>query len=90
MGVDKLRRVFKENWWFCVDDKDEDWPDLTMFAKWVSTIAFVHEGFQLSRESEEKRTEEAQIETNGSRKHLISLLVRTRRKQNKCKVIIAR
>ena len=34
-------------------------------------------GFQLSRESEEKRTREAQIETNGSQKHLSSVHFRT-------------
>ena len=45
MAVDKLPQVLKEKWWFYVDDKDEDWPDLIMFEKWLSRIAFVHEGF---------------------------------------------
>ena len=45
MAVDKLPQVLKEKWWFYVDDKDEDWPDLTMFEKWLSRMAFVHEGF---------------------------------------------
>ena len=77
MAVDKLPQVLKEKWWFHVDDKDEDWPDLIMFEKWLSRIAIVNEGFQLSRESEEKKTEEAQIETNGSRKRRISVQVPT-------------
>ena len=45
MAVDKLPQVLKEKWWFYVDDKDEDWPDLIMFEKWLSRLAFVHEGF---------------------------------------------
>ena len=35
MAVDKLPQVLKEKWWFYVDDKDEDWPDLIMFEKWL-------------------------------------------------------
>ena len=66
MAVDKLPQVLKEKSWFFVDDKDEDWPDLIMFEEWLSRIAFVHEGFQFSRESEENKTEEVEIETNGS------------------------
>ena len=45
MAVDELPHVLKEKWWFCVDDKDEDWPDLIMFEKWLSQMAFVLEGF---------------------------------------------
>ena len=45
MAVDKLPQVLKEKWWFYVDDKDEDWPDLIKFEKWLSRMAFVHEGF---------------------------------------------
>ena len=45
LAVDKLPQVLKEKWWFYVDDTDEDWPDLIMFEKWLSKIAFVHEGF---------------------------------------------
>ena len=45
MAVDKPTQVLKEKWWFYVDHKDEDWPDLIKFEKWLSTIAFVHEGF---------------------------------------------
>ena len=59
MAVDKLRQVLKKNWWFCVDDKDEVWPGLTMFAKWVSRIAFVHEGlsiFKGERREEDRRS----------------------------------
>ena len=33
MAVGKLPQVLKEKWWFYVDDKDEDWPDLIMFEK---------------------------------------------------------
>ena len=77
MAVKNLPQVLKEKWWFCVDDKDEDWPDLILFKKWLSRVAFVHEGFQPLRESEEKKAEEAQIETNGSRKHRTSVQIRT-------------
>ena len=45
MAVDKLPQVLKEKSWFYVDDKDEDWPDLVMFEKWLSRIAILHEGF---------------------------------------------
>ena len=45
MAVDKLPQVLEEKWWFYVDDKDEDWPDLIMFEKGLSRITFVHEGF---------------------------------------------
>ena len=45
MAVDKLSQVLKEKWWFYADDKDEDWPDLIMFEKWLSRMEFVHEGF---------------------------------------------
>ena len=50
MAVDKLPQVLKEKWWFYVDDKDEDRPDLIMFEKWLSRIAFVHEGFSAFKE----------------------------------------
>ena len=58
MAVDKLPQVLKEKWWFYVDDKDEDWPDLFMFAKWLSRMAFVHEGFSAfkgERKEEDRR-----------------------------------
>ena len=36
MAVDKLPQVLKEKWWFYVDDKDEDWPDLIrMGSQWT-------------------------------------------------------
>ena len=70
MAVDKLPQILKEKWCFYVDAKDEDWSDLIM-------MHLCTKEFQLSRESEEKKTEEAQIETNGSRKHRTSLQVRT-------------
>ena len=58
LAVDKLPQVLKEKWWFYVDDKDEDWPDLIMFEKWLSRIAFVHEGFSAfkgERREEDRR-----------------------------------
>ena len=45
MTVDKLQLIFKEKWWFYVDDKDKDWPDLIMFEKWLSRVKFLHGGF---------------------------------------------
>ena len=59
MAVDKLPQVLKEKWWFCVDDKDEDWPDLIMFENWLSRIAFVHKGFSAfkgERREEDRRS----------------------------------
>ena len=41
MAVEKLPQVLKEKWWFYVDDKDEEWPVLIMFEKWLSRITFV-------------------------------------------------
>ena len=58
MAVDKLPQVLKEKWWFYVDDKDEDWPDLIMFEKRLSRMAFVHEGFSAfkgERKEEDRR-----------------------------------
>ena len=58
MAVDKLPQVLKEKWWFYVDDKDEDWLDLIMFKKWLSRMAFVHEGlsaFKRERQDEDRR-----------------------------------
>ena len=76
MAVDKLPQVLKEKWCFYVDDKDEDWPDLIMIKKWLSRIAFVHEGFSAFK-GERREEAEAQIETNSSRKHRTSVQVRT-------------
>ena len=59
MAVDKLPQVLKEKWWFYVDDKDEDWPDLIMFEKWLSRMAFVHDGFSAfkgERKDEDQRS----------------------------------
>ena len=58
MAVDKLPQVLKAKWWFYVDDKDEDWPDLIKFGKWLSRMAFVHEGFSAfkgERKEEDRR-----------------------------------
>ena len=59
MAVDKLSQVLKEKYWFYVDDKDENWPDPIMFEKWLSRIAFVHEGcsaFKGERREEDRRS----------------------------------
>ena len=59
MAVDKLPQFLKEKWWFYVDHKDEEWPDLIMFEKWLSRIAFVHEGFSAfkgERRQEDRRS----------------------------------
>ena len=61
MAVDKLPQVPKEKWWFYVDDKDEDWPDLIIFEKWLSRMAFVHEGFSAFKG---EREEEDRCNTN--------------------------
>ena len=45
MALEELPQFLREKWWLYVDDKDEDWPDIIMFEKWLSGIAFVHEGF---------------------------------------------
>ena len=55
MPVDKLPQLLKEKWWFYVDDKNEDWPDL----KWLSAIAFAQEGFSAfkgERREEDRRS----------------------------------
>ena len=33
MAVEKIPQVLKDKWWFYIDDKDEDWPDLNLFGK---------------------------------------------------------
>ena len=58
MAVDKLPQVLEEKWWFYDDDKDEDCPDLILFEKWLSRMAFVHEGFSAykgERKEEDRR-----------------------------------
>ena len=45
MAVYKLPHIIKEKWWFYVDDKDEDWPNLIMFEQWLSGLAFAHKVF---------------------------------------------
>ena len=67
MAVDKLPQILKEKWWFYVDDKDEDWPDLIMIENWLSRMAFVHEGFS-SFKGEQK--EEDQRNTNREKRLL--------------------
>ena len=59
MAVDKLPQVLKEKWWFYVDGKDADSPDLIMFEKWLSRIAFMHKGFSAfkgERRDEDRRS----------------------------------
>ena len=59
-AVEKLPQFLKEKWWFYVDDRDEDCPDSIMFEKWLSRIAFLHEGFSAfkgeRREEDRKST----------------------------------
>ena len=45
IAVDKLPQVPEEKCLLYVDDKFEDSPDLIMFDRWLSKMAFVHEGF---------------------------------------------
>ena len=59
MAVDKLPQILNEKGWFYVNDKDEDWPDRVMFEKWLSRMAFVHEGFSAfkgERREEDRRS----------------------------------
>ena len=81
MAVDKLPQALKEKWWFYVDGKDEDWPDLFMFEKWLSRMAFVHEEFS-SFIGEQNAT---QIEKNDSRRHRTSVQVQTCKKPSRLK-----
>ena len=65
MAVDKLPQVLKDKCFFCVGDKDEDWPDLIMFKKWLSRMAFEHEGFSVFKE--EQREEDRRSTTRDKR-----------------------
>ena len=65
MAAAKLPQVLKEKWWFYVDDKDEDWPDIIMLEKRLSRIAFVHEGFSAFKG---ERREEDRRSTNGDKR----------------------
>ena len=60
LALGKPPQVLIEKLWFYVDDKDEDRPDPIMFDKWLSRIAFVHEGFSYfkgeRREEDRRRT----------------------------------
>ena len=58
MATDKLPQILKEKWCFYVQEKDEDWPDLIVFEKGLSKIAFVHERFSAftgERREEDRR-----------------------------------
>ena len=58
LAVDKLSQVPKEKFWFYVDSKDEDSPDLLMFEKkTLSSTTFVYKGF--SRDSDKKKTQKS-------------------------------
>ena len=88
MTVDKLSQVLKEKWWFYVDDKDEDWPDLIMFEngyhQWLSCM----KGFQrLKKRNAKKNTDPTQIEKNVSRRDRTSVHVQTCKKPSKRKAI---
>ena len=59
MAVDNLHQVLTEKWWFYVDDEDENWSDLIMFKKWLSTTPLVHErisAFKGERREEDRRS----------------------------------
>ena len=45
MAVEKLSKVLKEERCFYIDVEDEQWPDLIIFEKWLSRMAFVLEAF---------------------------------------------
>ena len=75
MAVDKLPQVLNEKWWFYVDDKDEDWPDLIMFENGYHERHSCMKGFQLSRESARTKSEETRTETNGFQRHRTSVRV---------------
>ena len=79
MAVDKLPQVLKEKWWLYVDDKD--WPDLIIFEKWLSRIAFVYEGFSAFKGD---RREEDRRSTNREKKVLenIELQCKFERERN--------
>ena len=70
MTVDKLPQVLKEMWWFYVDDKDEDWPDLSMLEKWLPRMAFVLEEFPAFKG--ERRQEDQRRANRGKRYSKIS------------------
>ena len=63
MAVDKLPHILKENYWFYVDDRDENWPDLIMFEKWLPRMALVHWGFSAFKG---ERKEEGSRNTKGA------------------------
>ena len=52
MAVDKLPHNLKEKWWFHVDNKDEDWPDLVMFEKWLARMTFLLASFSIYEEEQ--------------------------------------
>ena len=44
VAIEKLPPNLKENWFFFVDECQEERPDLTLLEKWLARMAFVHEG----------------------------------------------
>ena len=88
--VNKPPHVLKEKWWFYVDDKDEDWPDLILFEKWLSRIAFVHEGFSAfkgERRDEDRRSKNRDKRFSKTSNFSASSNVK---KQSRCKKITVR
>ena len=49
MAIEKLPSNFKEKWFFFVDECQEDRTDLTPHVKWLTQMAFVHEGMPLTK-----------------------------------------
>ena len=53
VAIEKLPPNLKEKWFFSVDQCQEDRPDLNLLEKWLTRMAFVHEGIA-STKSERK------------------------------------
>ena len=87
MAVDKLPQVLKEKWLIYVDDKDEDWPDLIMFEKWLSQMAFVHEGFSAFKGERKEEDRRNTNKKNNSRRYRSSVQIQTCKKPSKRKAI---
>ena len=90
-AVDNLPKVLKEKWWFYVDNKDKDWPDLIMFEKWLSRMAFMHEGFSAfkggQREEEQRNTNRDKRYSKASN---FNASWNVKKKRSKCKMITVR
>ena len=77
MALDKLHKFLKEKWWFYVVDKDEKSPDLILIGKWLSSKAFVREGFSAFRGERREEDQRSTNRDNCCRKHRTSVLAGT-------------